>query len=108
MDQLGAAAALLPLSAAWRVLLPDVGASPRRDASPVSRLALSLAQRLLLAGRAVAERLHPGAIVQLVLRSEIASREIASREIAPRSSSQQAARRGAAEGGDGAEGPYDP
>lgn len=78
VDQLGAAAALLPLSAAWRVLLPDVGASPRRDASPVSRLALSLAQRLLLAGRAVAERLHPGAIVQLVLRSEIA----------PRSSSQ--------------------
>ena len=78
VDQLGAAAALLPLSAAWRVLLPDVGASPRRDASPVSRLALSLAQRLLLTGRAVAERLHPGAIVQLVLRSEIA----------PRSSSQ--------------------
>ena len=98
VDQLGAAAALLPLSAAWRVLLPDVGASPRRDASPVSRLALSLAQRLLLAGRTLAERLHPGAIVQLVLRSEIA----------PRSPSRQEARRGAAEGGDGAEGAYDP
>jgi len=93
VDQLGAAAVLLPLSAAWRVLLPDVGTSPRRDASPVSRLALSLAQRLLLAGRGLAERLHPGAIVQLVLHAEIAPR-----------SPQQAARRGAVGGGEYAEG----
>ena len=104
MDQLGSAALLLPLSAAWRLLLPDVGTAPRRDASPVSRIALTLAQRLLLAARTCAGRLHPGAIVQLVLSSEIAPR---SSEIAPRSAASQqgagAARRGAADGG-GAQG----
>ena len=71
---LGVGALLLPLGAVVRLLVPQEGSAPRRDASPVPRALLGAVQGCLRCATLCVRPVHGAALVQLVLHGPIASR----------------------------------